>query len=230
MTRAVTLRSVRADWLRVQSEVAWVGMLLAGQRYFEALSREQKFNPNHDALGRFTTGDGVENGGSGQDTLLGDPANDQFTQAGDPQRYSVNLVEEDLRGGHANRDHVKKTDPQLIDIVEKSTIRGLFVTVVKDAQGSFLSLEAANDFTNRVLQKNQTRVDAVASGATDEAWLPERFGYPTGKEAFHASADEPVYIRPTYYVGVLIRHDATSPRGYRAIPRIHSTSGQIRWK
>ena len=143
MTSLVTLRSVRADWLRVQSEVAWVGMLLAGQRYFGALSREQKFNPNHDALGRFATGDGA------------------------------------------------------------------------DAQGSFLSLEAANDFTNRILQKNQTRVDAVASGATDEAWLPERFGYPTGKEAFHASADEPVYIRPTYYVGVLIRHDATSPRGYR---------------
>lgn len=66
MTSPVTLRSVRADWLRVQSEVAWVGMLLAGQRYFEALSREQKFNPNHDALGRFATGDGAAGGGGSQ--------------------------------------------------------------------------------------------------------------------------------------------------------------------
>ena len=73
-------------------------MLLAGQRYFDALSREQKFNPNHDNLGRFTTGDGTVNGGAGQNAVRGDPAKDQLAQDGDPQQYSVNLMEEDLRG------------------------------------------------------------------------------------------------------------------------------------
>ena len=74
MTSLVTLRSVRADWLRVQGEVAWVGMLLAGQRYFDALRREQHFNPNHDNLGRFTTGDGAAGGSNtgGQPKTGGD--------------------------------------------------------------------------------------------------------------------------------------------------------------
>ena len=58
----VTLRQARADWLRVESEVAYVRVLILGQRYFEALAREQRFNPNHDALGRFTTGEGQGSG------------------------------------------------------------------------------------------------------------------------------------------------------------------------
>ena len=196
LMRLANLRSARADWLRVQSEVAYVRTILAGQRYFDALHREQRFNPNHDALGRFTFGEG-------QDALAGEPGRDDLSQPNNLQRYTVNLVEEDLRGGHANRDHVGKTDTELIEIVEKSTIRGLFVTIAKPAQGSFFSIESANDFTNRVLQGNQTKVDAVANGTLDEDLFRERFGYPTGKEAFRASADEPAYFRPTYDVGVL---------------------------
>ena len=152
-------------------------------------------------------------GGSGGDVVVGDSGDDGLSDRA--KKYSVNLVEEDARGGHAFRDHVGKSDAELIGVVQNSVIRGTFVSLYKDAQGSFLSSEAANDFTNRVLRMNTLRVDAVASGAIAEDWLAEKFGYPTGKEAFRAGPKEPVYIRPTYAVGVLIRHDPRSPRGYR---------------
>ena len=73
LNRSLSLHQVRADWLRVQGEVAWVRMLLAGQQYFEALQREQRFNPNHDDRGRFTFGDG-------QDAVVGGQGNDQLAQ------------------------------------------------------------------------------------------------------------------------------------------------------
>jgi HK97 family phage portal protein len=168
-----------------------------------------KFNPNHDELGRFTTADGATAPGS--DTSDGRV---RVAQADNPAKYSVILREEDARGGHAFRDHVGKSDAELKEVVENSVIRGSFVTLYKDAQGSFLSAEAANDLTNQLLQKNMTRVDAVASGLQDEDWLAERFGYVTGKEAYRAGPSEPVHIRPTYAAGVLIRHDPRSPRGY----------------
>jgi hypothetical protein len=167
-----------------------------------------KFNPYHDELGRFTTADGDAGGsGAGGDIRVAQ-ADD------DPRKYSVNLKEEDARGGHAFRDHVGKSDAELIDVVQSSVIRGEFVTLYKDEQGSFLSVEAANDFTNQILQKNSARVDAVASGFADEAWLAERFGHITGKEAFRGGPEDQVYIRPTYAAGVLIRHDPRSPRGF----------------
>ena len=54
-----TLDGVKADWLRVQSEVAYVRTLVAGHRLIKRLRQQedQKFNPNHDELGRFTFAD-----------------------------------------------------------------------------------------------------------------------------------------------------------------------------
>ncbi|WP_348623907.1 RNase A-like domain-containing protein [Hyphomicrobium sp. 802] len=152
--------------------------------------------------------DGGDGGSGSNDARV------RVAQANDPRKYSINLEEEDARGGHAKRDHVAKSDAELREVVERSVIRGTFVTLYKDAQGSFSSLEAANDFTNQILQKNAPSVDAVASGSQDESWLAERFGYVTGKEAYRTGPDEPVIVRPTYAAGILIRHDPRSPRGY----------------
>lgn len=85
------------------------------------------------------------------------------------------------------------------------------------AQGSFASLESANDFVNRVLESDAATVDLVASGALGDAWLERRFGYPTGQEAFRPSADAEPYMRRTYNVGIFIEHDTRSPRGYTVI-------------
>jgi hypothetical protein len=45
--------------------------------------------------------------------------------------------------------------------------------------------------------------------------IEKRFGYVTGKEAFRANSDDDPYIRDTYGVRVVLRHDLRSDRGYR---------------
>jgi Bacterial CdiA-CT RNAse A domain len=210
--RPVTLQQVKGDWLRVQAEMAWVRMLITARAYRKAVERKQAIARSQDALvlaskyspdqprvsaGQSGSGQWTDGGGGGRDSLIGGSGNDGLAKANDPKKYSVNLVEEDARGGHTVRDHVAKSDAELIGVVERSVIKGMFVSLYKDAQGSFLSLETANDLINQVLSRNQAQVDALASGALDEAWLPERFGYQTGKEAFR------------------VRHDMRSDKGYR---------------
>jgi Phage portal protein/Bacterial CdiA-CT RNAse A domain len=159
----------------------------------------------------------------------GDLPNAHLVQDGNPRQYSVNLSEEEVDGGHTIRDHVRKSDEYLLGEVRRVRwALGPFVGGRKQ-EGSFLSLEAANDFVNQVLQGNQALVDRVANGEVETATLNRRFGYITGKEAYRASGNEEPYIRPTYGVRVVIRHDQRSPRGYRvftAFPRNELPSEQ----
>lgn len=111
----------------------------------------------------------------------------------DVDRYSVSLPEEEARGGHAIRTHVGKSAQELISTLKAMRIDTPFLTIAKDAQGSFDSLESANDFVNRILGANPGTVDRVVSGYQNEAWLQERFGYRTGIEAFRDSADSEPY-------------------------------------
>ena len=67
----VNLQHVKADWLRVKYEMAYVRLLAAAYHLKHVLAEEAKFNPNHDELGRFTTADGAVVGGSGDTTLSG---------------------------------------------------------------------------------------------------------------------------------------------------------------
>ena len=77
----VSLRQVRADWERVKCEVAYVRVLFLAQRYREALIRDAKYNPNHDEIGRFTTGDGAVAPGSEVGKTLEKIATDAFNAA-----------------------------------------------------------------------------------------------------------------------------------------------------
>ena len=138
----------------------------------------------------------------------------------EPQRpYTVNLNEEELRGGHTKRVHIGKTDAELIDVLNRDWRKvwagGAEIFFFRPAQGSFLSLEAANDFVNRVLEANRDRVDLVAAGQVDHIIVERRFGYVTGKEAFRAEGRAAARIRKTYGVRVVIKHDPSRPRGYR---------------
>ncbi|MEA2883164.1 MAG: hypothetical protein QOH32_2420 [Bradyrhizobium sp.] len=134
-------------------------------------------------------------------------------------RYSVNLEEEDARGGHAKSKHVGKTDRELIDVLNADYVRkqsgNLEITDFRREQGSFTSLEQANDLVNRVLEMNKDKVDGVATGKKREATLQERFDFVTGKEAFRPNGDSEPYIRATDNVRVVIRPDNSSWRGYR---------------
>ncbi|HLH50851.1 MAG TPA: RNase A-like domain-containing protein, partial [Roseiarcus sp.] len=161
-----------------------------------------KYNQYHDEIGRFSDAAGAV-------TTTAAAADNA------PGKYSVDLKEEDGKyGGHTIAEHVGRTELELTQrIIDSIPPQGKVGYLLSHA-GSFSSLEAANDFVNQVLQANKDEVDRVASGAQPAAWLEERFGYPTGKEAV-ATPTLSTYIRNTYNVGVWIVGDRRSPRGYR---------------
>jgi hypothetical protein len=83
--------------------------------------------------------------------------------------------------------------------------------------GSFPSVEAASKLVNSTLAQNRTLVDLVASGRVYEVRVAARFSSPTGIEAYARNGRAQPIIRETNGVGVFIRHDPASPRGYRVI-------------
>lgn len=89
------------------------------------------------------------------------------------------------------------------------------ITVARRAQGSFLSIEDANNFVNRVLEDNHAAVMDVAPGRLQEAEFIKRFGYVTGKEAYRPDPNSEPFIRPTYEVFVHIETDSRSRNGFR---------------
>jgi hypothetical protein len=84
------------------------------------------------------------------------------------RRYSVNLQEEEARGGHTLRDHVGKTDDYLIGLMnadyERSTSGNLQITRFRDAEGSFATREQANDHVNQLLKLERDKVDQFVAG------------------------------------------------------------------
>jgi hypothetical protein len=134
------------------------------------------------------------------------------------RRYSVDLREEEARGGHTLRDHVGKTDDYLIGVMNadyKRTQSGnLEITEFRDAEGSFATREQANDYVNQLLKLERDKVDQVATGAEKRLKLESRIGSVTGYEAFRPNGDSDPYIRDTYGVRAVIINDSRSPRGY----------------
>jgi hypothetical protein len=137
----------------------------------------------------------------------------------DPRFYTPVLEEEDDNGGHTLRRHNERSDSSLIDWLNSKWKRvqtgNLEITEYPIAEGTFRSREEANDLVNQVLKRNTDTVDQVAAGKRKEAKLQERFGFVTGKEAYRPNGDSDPYIRDTYSVRVIIRHDTRSWRGYR---------------
>jgi hypothetical protein len=127
------------------------------------------------------------------------------------RRYSVDLREEEARGGHTLRDHVEKTDDYLIGVMNADYKRiqsgNLEITEFRDAEGSFATREQANDHVNQLLKLERDKVK-------DRDLLERRFGSVTGKEAFRPNGDSDPYIRDTYGVRAVIINDSRSPRGY----------------
>jgi hypothetical protein len=185
---------------------------------FAHLCRKAGFNPDQprDEQGRWT-----DTGGS---TLpaLSDATPDngwqpgvQYAQNETQRRYRVNLKEEEASGGHTVERHVGKSDDELLNTVRGGRFDSPTLSLVGRRDGSFESLEAANDFVNRTLERNRRAVDSVASGKIDDDFITARFGYITGREAYRPSPDAEPYLRNTYGVGIVIRHDPTSMCGYR---------------
>jgi hypothetical protein len=137
-------------------------------------------------------------------------------------RYSVDLAEEEARGGHAIRRHVGRSDADLLNAARGSRYALGVMTVARPREGSFSSLETASDLVKSTLDSNHAIVDQVAMGQLREAFVTRQFEFSTGREACRPDVDAAPYLRDTYGVGVYILHDRRSPRGYRvrtAYPR-----------
>src|SRR5687768_6163598 len=80
------------------------------------LALKAGFDPNQPRVpaGRPEGGQWTRVGGGVQDE-----APVRVAQGPTRRRYTVNLLEEEARGGHAIRDHVKKTDEELIAVLDK---------------------------------------------------------------------------------------------------------------
>jgi len=133
-----------------------------------------------------------------------------------PQQYSVYLPDEEVDGGHTISGHVLglNRDDDLIQRVIDGSWATMFEKETAYNEGAFYSVESANDIINRTLEANASTVDEVASGTLPKETLNMRFGSVTGREA-HTNGEVDPFIRPTYSVRVIIRHDTRSPRGYR---------------
>ncbi|WP_292510652.1 RNase A-like domain-containing protein [Methylobacterium sp.] len=213
LSRETTMSHIRwqLDAMRVSLAFIRVDLALRG------------YNPNQPRVpagssegGRWTEGD------SGNDAVSS-PSDlpTRFVQFDPGQGRSIDLREEEARGGHALREHVGKTDEELLARVRASKLTFPVVIFGLRRDGSFESIESANDFVNRTLEENASEVALVASGKEKKAFLKTRFGYKTGREAYTAGRLDP-YMRNTYGVGVYILHDPHGKNGFRvytAYPR-----------
>lgn len=153
--------------------------------------------------------------------LSGDEANvkPQLVQLVGDDQYKVNLQEEeDKRNGHAIRDHVGKSDKELM--AEVGEFETPNATIVHISEGSFGSEREAEDYTNMVLAANKGEVDRVVTEKdTSRNPISKRLGFITGKEAFAQSMAGIIIpiIRPTFSVEVVITYAQNSPRGYRVV-------------
>lgn len=125
-------------------------------------------------------------------------------------------MEDEPRFQHI-KEHIERNDADLPNQLRKNYYRGLTLYGFQPAEGSFTDVRSANDLINQTLQANSALVDRVAAGEVLEETLEHRFGYRTGKEAFRPDVDTDPYIRSTYGVRVVIRHDPQRRNGYRLI-------------
>jgi Bacterial CdiA-CT RNAse A domain len=213
--------------LRMKWGTALVDLETTVRRYHLA-QQKANFNPAQPRVpagnpdgGQWTSGGGV---GRNDPQGFSDATPDdlwipgaQYAQDATQRRYSVNLIEEEARGGHAIRAHVGKSDEELLATLRRRRFDFPDLSLIGKRYGSFESIEAANDFVNRTLELNKSMVDLVASGKLDGSFVTARFGYVTGREAFRPNPDSEPYLRNTYSVGVEIRRDTRAQRGYRVI-------------
>src|SRR5947209_4298814 len=159
--------------------------------------------------GAVAAGDEESNGSSG--------GLDEGRSAGASNDPGVDLTEDERLGGHAISRHVAKSDEFLkADVLENGqriTGRGDSFTGLRT--GSFTSLDSATTLVNVTLAANREAVDAVARGDKPYDFVTTAFRFPTGYEAYLPDPFSSPYMRDTYSVGVYIRSDSRSARGYR---------------
>jgi HK97 family phage portal protein len=184
-----------------------------------------KYNPDQPRVPAGNS-DGGQWTGGGAGAVLSDATPDnywlpgsQLAQVDGDDRYRVDLLEEEGRGGHTYKQHVAKSELSLQERVRQSIAADPDPERHHIRSGSFTSMAAAQRLVNATLSSptNRATVDSVANGIVREVRVDETFSSLTGYEAYASTIRSQPVIRDTYSVGVYIRHDPISPRGYAVI-------------
>ena len=221
------VEALRAANARVRIELADVKFALALRRIFHKYSPDQP----RDERGRWTdSGAGASRDAAGNQpagaadsvpsdrVVLSDASPDPirpgalYAQNTTASRYSVDLREEEARGGHTVSKHVNKSPEALIAQAREAFIERPDARDVRS--GSFSSLESATKLVNSTLAQNKDTIDKIANGVLPMQPVFSRFDSITGMEAVAAHIGSGVSIRETYGVGVIVAPDSSSPRGY----------------
>ncbi|MCJ2082474.1 hypothetical protein [Methylobacterium sp. J-090] len=136
-------------------QVAFQRLRLSLRAYHAEQPRVPAGNPNGGQWTDGDAGDGYDSGNEGRLVHVSDEVN---------RRYTVLLSEEEARGGHTLRDHVGRTDEQIIFRIHSSKKTFPVVTYGFRRDGSFQYSEIAKDFVNRTIERNAFEVDDVATG------------------------------------------------------------------
>ena len=135
------------------------------------------------------------------------------------QQKPIDLRDEEapIGRGHAISEHVGNSDAELSAQMMRKTAH--IAGVYDRREGSFDSIESANDLVNRVLDapENAARIADVASGKEPIDLIKSDFGFVTGRELYRLDPDTEPCMRATNGVGVVIRFDPTKPRGYSIV-------------
>jgi hypothetical protein len=231
-------RFIRADWQRFVKPGSELWSLY--ELYERKYSTDQPRVPAGSSEGgRWTSegggaGDGTSHQGTGSDPTAGSGHSDprvlsdatpynyykpgaQLAQNDRSSGYPVDLQEERRLGGHTIENHIGKSEPYLLNLVQQqalsTTRRGEYAEGLRE--GSFSSLEAANKLVNSTIAQNETKVDLVITGSSPREQLDAQFSSPTGYEAYARTERSAAYIRDTNGVRVIIVPDRNSAKGYR---------------
>ncbi len=177
-----------------------------------ASTRLTKFNPHHDALGRFTTADGA--GGGGGDTILvGGQGDDRLGRR-------IDILEEDALGGHTKERHVGKSEAYLKARVLGSRKNYKLLSFGEKRAGSFTSVEAASKLVSTTIAnaENATKLKRFINRdimfSLSVLYLDADFPKPTGYEAYAKNHRQQPEIRDTYGVKVRIMRTDRDPKGW----------------
>lgn len=197
-----------------QYDVAFLRFQIAAWRCNLTLKAGFKPDQPRDDRGRWTTGDD-----DGSDDAESTPQFILVGGANDRSGYPVDILEEDLLGGHTFERHVGKTEEYLkARILNSRTNLAGIITIGERRAGSFSSLEAANKLVNSTLAQNREKVKAFVErrfpSVLNFMIVFADFDSPTGYEAYASNDRSLPRMRATSGVTVHIRRTAESEKGY----------------
>jgi hypothetical protein len=131
----------------------------------------------------------------------------------------VDILEEDVLGGHTFERHVGKSEEHLkARVLGSRTNIGGILTFGERRAGSFTSLEAANKLVSSTLAQNSNRIDGFVAGRypylLPVIFVIAEFDRPTGYEAYAPNDRAQPRMRPTYGVAVRLFRTDRSEKGY----------------